>query len=77
MVIQNYSKSLVNSVEPKYIYVKDAVDFLANYYPDEEKGIPGFAEMVQYRVVNDKVHIKILAPIYTSEVKELLKNIKE
>jgi hypothetical protein len=69
MRIYNYLIGDNQCCEPKYIHVKDAVDFLANY--------EDFAEMVFYRVVGNKVHIRIIAPIYVKEVKYLLEKIKE
>jgi len=57
------------SMEPKTVFIKDKQDFLSNYWKLEE--------MVFYRIVGDKVHVKVAFPAVEKEVKLILSKIKE
>jgi len=56
-------------MEPKTVFIKDKQDFLSNYWKLEE--------MVFYRIVGDKVHVKVAFPAVEKEVKLILSKIKE
>ena len=51
------------------LMVKDKIDFLNKY--------EYLREMVFFREVNDKVHIKISCPAYSKIAKQLLNKIKD
>ena len=51
------------------IYVKDKTDFFIHY--------PKIEDYVAYRVVGEKVHIKVLIPMDEKMVKETIMKIKD
>ena len=55
------------------IYVKDKEDFL-KYYNQENSEI---SDYVAYRIVGDKVHIKVLIPMNEQMVRETILKIKD